>query len=256
MKRQSILVSAVFIFLLTPSNVFADLTNGLVAYYPFSGNANDGSGYNNNGTVYGATLTTDRFGNPNSAYNFDGVDDYVDVAAPITINLETNYTASAWIETNTFSYGIIMSYRHRIDPSVVFQLDHSGTDVRFVVRDSSANIATAIYFDALTPDNWYHVAGVRIGDDLNIYVNGIEGTTSSNAFGEMIPNDLKMGALECCNLGIHHYFGGSIDDVRIYNRALTDSEVYDLYVIPAPGALILGSIGIGCVTWLRRRRTP
>ena len=47
------------------------LTNGLVAYYPFNGNANDESGHGNNGTVYGATLTADRFGRANSAYSFD-----------------------------------------------------------------------------------------------------------------------------------------------------------------------------------------
>ena len=51
---------------------FADLKDGLVAYYPFNGNANDESGNGNNGTVNGATLTTDRFGNTNKAYSFNG----------------------------------------------------------------------------------------------------------------------------------------------------------------------------------------
>src|ERR1017187_5394463 len=55
------------------------LTNGLVAYYPFNGNANDASGNGNNGTVYGATLTTDRFGISNSAYCFNGTSHYIEV---------------------------------------------------------------------------------------------------------------------------------------------------------------------------------
>ncbi|MGK5093982.1 hypothetical protein WDW89_18465 [Deltaproteobacteria bacterium TL4] len=54
-------------------------TNGLVAYYPFNGNANDESGNWNNGTVNGATLTTDRHGNANKAYSFDGADDYINI---------------------------------------------------------------------------------------------------------------------------------------------------------------------------------
>ena len=57
------------------SGVFAqiNLDSGLVAHYPFNGNANDESGNGNDGTVNGATLTTDRFGNANKAYSFDGV---------------------------------------------------------------------------------------------------------------------------------------------------------------------------------------
>ena len=51
--------------------------NGLVGWWPFNGNANDESGNNNNGTVNGATLTSDRFGNSNMAYNFDGINDYI-----------------------------------------------------------------------------------------------------------------------------------------------------------------------------------
>ena len=71
--------------------------------------------------------------------------------------------------------------------------------------------------------------GVREANDLNIYVNGAEGTSSSNAFGQIIPNDLKIGALECCGLGVHHHFKGSIDDVRIYDRALSIEEIQLLH---------------------------
>jgi len=256
MKQQSILVLAMVVAVITTGTAFANVTDGLIAYYPFNGNANDETGNGPNGTVHGALVTTDRFGNPNSAYSFDGVDDYIDIGAPTTIDLETSYSVSAWIETDTISstYGIIVAYRDRIDPSVVFQLDRAGTDVRFVVRDSSGNIATATYFDALTPDNWYYVAGVRRGDSVHIYLNGVEGTPSSNTFGEIIANDLKIGAIDCCRLGIHHCFNGSIDNVAIYNRSLSDTEIWALY-IPAPGALMLSTIGVGFVTWLRRRRT-
>ena len=78
-------------------NVFAQVpTNGLVGYWPFNGNANDESGNNNNGTVSGATLTTDRFGNANKAYSFDGTNDYISVLDNNSLDLTNQLTLSAW----------------------------------------------------------------------------------------------------------------------------------------------------------------
>ena len=62
-----------------PGKAQVNLANGLIAYYPFSGNANDASGNGNNAVFNNATLTTDRFGNPNSAYYFDGVSNYIQI---------------------------------------------------------------------------------------------------------------------------------------------------------------------------------
>ena len=66
-------------------------TTGLVGYWPFNGNANDESGNGNNGTVNGATLTSDRFGVANKAYSFDGIDDWIEIPSSVT-----NYTISFW----------------------------------------------------------------------------------------------------------------------------------------------------------------
>ena len=76
-----------------------NLQQGLVGYYPFCSNANDESGNGSNGTVYGATLTTDRFGNPNSAYEFNGTNNYIKASAEY---LPTNKrTVSAWFYANS-----------------------------------------------------------------------------------------------------------------------------------------------------------
>ena len=74
-------------------------TNGLVRHYTFSGNANDNVN-SQHGTVLGAALTTDRFGNSNSAFSFDGVDDYIDL--PLSGLLLSEYTYSVWALTNSF----------------------------------------------------------------------------------------------------------------------------------------------------------
>ena len=77
------------------------LTNGLVAYYPFNGNANDASGNGNDGTVQGAVPTTDRFGNANSAYAFDGLTDYIELPLNTgNLNGLSRATFSAWINPN------------------------------------------------------------------------------------------------------------------------------------------------------------
>jgi hypothetical protein len=84
----------------TGSVMFAETlpTNGLVAYYPFNGNANDESGNGNHGMVYGATLTVDRFGNANSAYSFDGMNDYI-VTNYSGILGKNPGTISLWLKT-------------------------------------------------------------------------------------------------------------------------------------------------------------
>ncbi|MEJ6801976.1 MAG: hypothetical protein QNK77_12425, partial [Crocinitomicaceae bacterium] len=72
-------------------------TNGLVGWWGFNGNANDESGNGNNGTVNGATLTTDRFGNPNSAYDFDGVDDFIEVLDTPELSFGSdNFSVAIW----------------------------------------------------------------------------------------------------------------------------------------------------------------
>ena len=82
----------------------ADITTGLVAYYPFNGNANDASGNSNNGTVKGAQLTTDRNGKANSAYHFNGVSDHITLNPSATLSLGANgFTLSAWVNAEKLS---------------------------------------------------------------------------------------------------------------------------------------------------------
>ena len=76
-------------------------SNGLVGWWPFNGNANDESGNGNNGTVNGVTLTTDRFGVVNKAYNFDGVNDWIEISDNNLLDLNNELTLSAWINTNS-----------------------------------------------------------------------------------------------------------------------------------------------------------
>ena len=91
--------------ILMPMMAWASLTDGLVAYYPFDGNANDASGNGNHGVVHGATPTTDRFGNANSAYGFNGDDcGYVEVPNSTGLQCITRaITISAWIRPSKWT---------------------------------------------------------------------------------------------------------------------------------------------------------
>ena len=83
-----------------PDNL-AEFNNGLIAYYPFNGNANDESGNGHHGDVNGSTLTPDRYGTANKAYSFDGTDDYIDLGNKPAFNFGTSdFTISLWFKTD------------------------------------------------------------------------------------------------------------------------------------------------------------
>jgi len=74
-------------------------SNGLIGWWPFNGNANDESGNGNDGTVNGAVLTEDRFGNENSAYSFDGIDDFINAGYVNEISGSSQLSVSYWINS-------------------------------------------------------------------------------------------------------------------------------------------------------------
>ncbi len=255
---------------LTAQPAMADLTTGLVAQYHFNGNANDTSGNGHDGTVYGATPTTDRFGNPNRAFNFDGIDDYIGVAYSSNFQLST-YTVSAWIRptADLSSPGwadIVSRGEDSTTDNAAFRLAvigenspwGSGTAVNYEDNSDVEHVYDTSYYPQV--NMWTHLAATRNPDgQLNIYGNGDllghwESTPSptTNCF-----QDLTIGAVWRHTSGISqlgYYFPGAIDEVRIYNRVLSVDEISELAFIPAPGTFILGSIGVGVVGWLRRRR--
>jgi hypothetical protein len=99
-------------------NAFSQIpTNGLVGYWPFSGNANDLSGNNLNGVIDSAILTVDRFGNPNSAYQFNGINSQIIIADNDLLDLTTNFSISSWFYINDFSnnWSTILS-KHEQEP--------------------------------------------------------------------------------------------------------------------------------------------
>ena len=202
---------------------------GLVAYYPFNGNANDESGNGNNGTVEGATLTTDRFGNSNRAYSFNGIDNLITCGNGSSLQVSGDITVAAWVVLDSSNGGTIVNkYGGSSSTDAGWLLSgRTGRIVSFDGRDGNDIYWWSGPSDSLNV-NWHFVVGQRQGYVWKIYVDGalqndsLVGTTGSLVNAQ----DLRIGRQS--NLP-GAYFKGKIDDIRIYNRALTDYEIQVLY---------------------------
>ncbi len=198
---------------------------GLVAYYPFTGDAHDASGNGNHGVVYGATLTGDRFGHANSAYRFNGIGDYIRVEYASSLSFPHDLTAAAWIKTADDAGGIAHEHNGYDNGNFVFGLSQGGR-FRF---GRSATVISAQYDSQFVNDNQWHLV-VGVYDDTNNvvkhYVDGVV-VSSYPELGSLPDNHI---ALIIGDENNHLYaFDGVIDGVRLYNRALSESEVWALW---------------------------
>lgn len=194
-------------------------TNGLVGYWPFSGNANDESGNGNNGTVNGATPAVDRNNNVNSAYSFDGVDDWIDFNLQ---NIDMSYSLTFWLystlinEEMNFLELFMSSYCQPIPQNKIFYNQGSTTGNTSV--SSNYSYVTGTWCNVL-----FSYDGVN--NLQSIYING-ELDSVKTVTGTMSSLNSLLLAKRPNNTG---YYFGKLDDIGIWNRALTADEVLALY---------------------------
>jgi hypothetical protein len=218
----------------------SDLTDGLVGYWPFSGNAEDQSGNSNHGTAYGASLTTDRCGNPNSAYGFDGEGDYIEVGHDVSLNFGTgDFTICCWVYLSalpTRNVPIIVKRgsaatgpEHGDNYGYTVALYADSPPVRPELVVSEAGVGCwPMSEEALETDRWYFLAGVRHEDILSLYVDG-ELKDEVGPCTKLIDNEVSLTIGAKIATGDERYLNGSMDDVRIYNRALSEDEILALF---------------------------
>jgi Concanavalin A-like lectin/glucanases superfamily len=233
MLKPRLLAGIILILLCHEGFGQGSLTNGLVGYFPFNGDANDASGNGNNGTVQGATLTTDRFGLTNSAYYFDGISSRILVPDTFFGPATPGATISMWIKTDAGPYD---------NPSVLFE--KSGTNGTITLNVNSGQVQfgpklakSQNWFMAGAPirsNSLMHLVGVYAkGESVSLYVDG------SLADALSVPDDilfLDTSFPLLSAIGIYDFTGGPydafrgvIDDVRFYDRALSASEVQALH---------------------------
>lgn len=229
MKRA--LLFFIFLFTATLTTIGQIPTDGLIAYYPFNGTANDASGNENNGTVIGPTLTSDRFGNANSAYYFDGNNQYIrlidkngfsQLADP-----ESIFTLTAWVKTTSTDQECIISNSSEDGwHSVGISNSHFYAHITNTSWGGS-EIATT---DAVNDGNWHFIVFVFSNPSMKIYSD-----SKFKGSADFIGNLLSSGGWQNggVKIGAYYdnpiYFNGSMDDIRIYNRALSELEIQALY---------------------------
>jgi Concanavalin A-like lectin/glucanases superfamily len=206
--------------------------SGLMAHYPFSGNANDASSFGNNGTVSNAILTTDRFGNTNAAYAFNGSNSII--TAPDAPQLRPkNLTLSHWAYVNN-----VPDTRVMVSKSFLTSNCEAYTTY---VNDNNFNAVScdAVSSGSFTPfinttkviGAWKYITYIVDNDNstVKLYLDGIlkqsETLTNLIAFDD---SPLQIGA-ENETGTVQYYFDGSLDDIRIYNRVLSNSEIKALF---------------------------
>lgn len=196
------------------------------ASYPFNGNANDDSGKGNNGIVFEAALTTDQFGNANSAYIFDGVDDHIKVPNNSGLNFGVDdFTVSLWFKTTaTTTTGTGRDdLIAKGQPSVSgYALSLKDNKIRF----SLGNFGGLNSSSALNDGQWHHVVGVRGSGSIELYIDGLLDVSSANNESLNTSNDLLIGKHGVKN---ESYYDGILDDIIIYNVALDQTEILNLF---------------------------
>jgi len=225
---------------------YAQVTNGLVAKYSFnSGNANDEAG-TNNGTVSNAVLSTDRFGNSNKAYYFNGTNSSINLGASATVK-PTIGSISVWVSVDTtstagkgYSMNPIIIAKNDITGSSYFEgyaLYYNYSTNRFAAggTESGTSNEKFIVSSTVLQDTWFHLVYTYDNDSSHFYLNGFKAANSINkGFASTFISTKKVMMGYSDDATNERYFHGAIDDVGIYNRVLTPAEVTTLYNEPNP----------------------
>ena len=230
-------------------------TDGLVAYYPFNGNANDESGNGNHGTVNGATLTTDRDGNENSVYSFDGVDDYIFLGKNSDFPISNSFSISVIFliqdvncknDSNNECDNIIYNNEGLYELGI----NKNNSKLKFSINNSEPDWGWIdIEFD-YDFEKWNHLIFNYDDGLIKIFINNSSVYIYDGVGGIIkdVHQDLDEFRLGNRQLGDvsngNHFFTGKIDDFGIWNRALTEQEIQNLYNSSSGDILLNGTVSI------------
>lgn len=208
-------------------------TTGLIGWWPFNGSANDLSQSLNHGNVFGAQLCPDRFSQPNSAYSFNGTNSYIQMlnSGPLNSN---NRSISFWIKTNNSNIAQILGWGSQ---------PPSGGEFNILINQICQGITIDIHNNYITYNainlsdgNWHNVI-CTYNNNISNNITGVkfyidsQNITSINCQNPItvLINTLNNPIVVGKYMPGATFFNGQIDDIGIWNRALTQQEITSLY---------------------------
>jgi hypothetical protein len=204
---------------------------GLIAYYSFNDNANDQSGNGHNGSISGATSTTDRYNKSAQAYNFvyNGFSsDKIEVSGTSDLNFSTGgFSLSAWVQfsgsASTGNNYPIFSKHNCGEQSGYILMLYNGKLTFWLAGSGGYNILSTP--DNYTDNTWHQVVAVYDGVTQVIYVDGLLKNSMSFTYTVFNSANWALGGYNGCNGG----FNGKVDEIKVLNRALSGSEILEMY---------------------------
>jgi len=205
-----------------------------LSFYENQGNTvHDLSGYNNNGTIYGAQWVDGIIG---KALDFDGTDDYVEVPDSDSLDITDEISILLWFNPQQLDMNQYLVDKHVSSPFKAFFVAFWGTNrIRFTLYDESGGsteIFSSKVFNSGDLNKWWHIAATFNGTLLKIFINGkkdVEGTSGISSIG-INERNLTIGSSNARTF----FFKGLIDEVRVYNRALSEEEIKLIYEAEKP----------------------
>ena len=222
----------VLVMLFQPTASLADITTGLIAHWPFDGDAQDASGNGNHGAPnVNMVLCPDRFGNPDSAYDFNGTNSWIHVPNSASLaSPSTQVTMTAWINNEGWSlvgqtYNPILVKATSTTNAFMYRIIVTQGGLSAAVNSWNTGYGSSYIFDF---DQWYFVASVYDAGTVSNYLNGAL-LDSGPAGASAMTQDTRDMYIGACTPGILEVFNGKLDDIRIYDRALTPEDIAELY---------------------------
>lgn len=214
------------------SNVL-EITEGLIAYYPFNGNANDENGNGIDGQVNGPAPTTDRHQNPESAYLFDGVNDFINLTNSQELHFgNQDFSISVWYELSSLDI-------KPQDIISVYSSSGSNREFRIATNPAYDNMYAMLFDNGGSAGDqikfpkklgWQHVTITKSATTLSLYVNGsLHSEIPVTASISTTNSRAIIGAVDKSTTSPDSFFDGKIDDIYIHSRVLVADEVLQIF---------------------------
>ncbi len=205
---------------------------GLVGYRQLNGNAHDASGLHNDGTINGATPTTDRFGVANGAMDFNG-GSWINAGNATALNPLAQISLAVWVQWSSFysnnsGHALVSHSRFANNGYMLYQATGSPWNrvQAFIVTPGGR--ATVVSQTTFSIGVWYHLVFTYDHAMFRLYVNGIQDPNTATSTGDIIPSDYDLLFGSTYTSG-NSPLNASLDEIKIFSRALSDAEILTMY---------------------------